>query len=126
MELLWSSWLLLPLLISTASSLRFDPGQVGFNLNENVTATDPLEYWGEWHNHTYFPSPKNWRVPFYTLFLDRYVNGDPSNDDANGTQYEHDVMSNQLRHGGDVRGLMDSFDYIEGMGIKVAHNIPPT
>lgn len=112
-------WVVLLLLIPAVTTLRYDPDQVGFNLNQNQTATDPLDYWGEWENHSYTASPENWRIPFYTLFLDRFVNGDPSNDDANGTQFEHDLLSNQLRHGGDVLGLMDSFDYIQGMGIQV-------
>lgn len=113
------------LLIQVTSALRYDPEQVGFNLNENETARDPMDYWGEWQNHSYYPSPDNWRIPFYTLFIDRFVNGDPANDDANGTQFEHDLLSNQLRHGGDVRGLMDSFDYIQGIGVKVdsAHDM---
>ncbi|KUL82805.1 hypothetical protein ZTR_09604 [Talaromyces verruculosus] len=99
-------------------ALAYTPDQVGFNLNENKTATNPLDYWGQWQDHEYHPSPSNWRMPFYTVFLDRFANGDPSNDDANGTQWEHDILSNQLRNGGDVRGLMDSFDYLQGMGIK--------
>ena len=109
------------LVIQVAKALIFDPEQVGFNLNENKTATNPLDYWGEWTGHQYHPSPENWRMPFYSLFLDRFVNGDPSNDNANGTQFEHDTFSNQLRHGGDVRGLIDSFDYLQGMGIQVQH-----
>lgn len=100
-------------------ALRYDLEQVLFNLNQNKTAQSPLDYWGEWDDHTYFPSPENWRIPTYTIFLDRFVNGDPANDDANGTQWEHDLMSNQFRHGGDVLGLVDSFDYLQGMGIKV-------
>ena len=39
-------------------------------------------------------------------------------DNANGTYFEHDLSSTQLRHGGDVRGFMDSLDYIQGMGVK--------
>jgi hypothetical protein len=42
------------------------------------------------------------------------------NDDINGTVYERDPQSNQLRHGGDLAGLIDSLDYIQGMGIKVS------
>jgi alpha-1,3-glucan synthase len=52
---------------------RYDPLQVQFNLNQNQSATNPLDYWGEWSNHTYNPSPSNWRFPFYTFFLDRYA-----------------------------------------------------
>ncbi|KAL8840879.1 MAG: hypothetical protein Q9170_001143 [Blastenia crenularia] len=106
-------------LITSSLALRYDSAQVAFNLNENKTATDPAQYWGSWgDDHKYHPSPSNWRFPFYTLFLDRFVNGDPSNDDANGTAFEHDLMGNQLRHGGDVAGFTDSLDYIQGMGIK--------
>lgn len=59
------------------SAYRFDPAYTKYNTNENKTAVDPLDYWGEWSGHSYTPSPSNWRFPFYTLFLDRFVNGDP-------------------------------------------------
>lgn len=97
----------------------YDEKLIHYNLNENETATNPADYWGEWPNHTYFPSPENWRFPIYTLFLDRFVNGDPTNDNINGTLFEHDLNSNQMRHGGDVAGLVDTLDYLQGMGIKV-------
>ena len=51
--------------------------------------------------------------------LDRFVNGDPNNDDINGTYFEHDLRSNQMRHGGDIRGLQNTLDYIQGAGFKV-------
>ena len=89
------------------------------SLNTNQTATNPLDYAGTWDGHTYQPSPDNWRFPVYTIFLDRFVNGDPSNDNANGSAYEHDLISNQFRNGGDIQGLVDSLDYLSGMGIKV-------
>jgi hypothetical protein len=104
---------------SLVRGLRFDPAYEKYNLNQNQAATTPLEYWGEWEDHDYHPSPKNWRFPFYTLFLDRFVNGDPTNDNANGTLFEQDIMSTQLRHGGDIDGLVDTLDYIQGFGIKV-------
>lgn len=58
-------------------------------------------------------------MPFYSLFLDRFVNGDPSNDNSNGTAFEVDMLSTQLRVGGDIAGLVDTLDYLQGMGIKV-------
>jgi alpha-1,3-glucan synthase len=111
------TWLLLS---SAALALRYDPEQVKFNLNTNRTAIHPLDYAGKWENHVFHPSPPNWRMPAYTVMLDRFVNGNPSNDNANGTQYEHDITQTQLRHGGDIRGLEDSLDYLQGMGIKVS------
>ena len=78
-----------------------------------------MDEWGEWENHTFNPSPKNWRVPFYVITLDRFVDGDPTNNDANETSFEHDWTSNQFRFGGDARGMMNNLDYLQGMGIKV-------
>ena len=102
-----------------AQSLRYDPSEADWNLNTNQAATSPLDYSGTWEDHTFQPSPENWRFPFYTLFLDRFVNGDPSNDDINGTLFEQDIMGTTMRHGGDLAGLVDTLDYIQGMGIKV-------
>ena len=101
-------------------ALRYDASEEKWNLNTNKRAVHPLDYSGdEFPKEFYTPSPDNWRMPFYTLFLDRWVNGDPYNDDINETMYETDHMSNQLRFGGDLTGLVDSLDYIEGLGIKV-------
>jgi alpha-1,3-glucan synthase len=107
------------LLITISRGLKYDPAYVQYNLNQNESAVDPLHYWGEWSGHEYTPSPENWRIPFYTLFLDRFVNGDPANDNINGTSFEHDTNSNQMRHGGDLQGLVDTLDYLQGMGVKV-------
>lgn len=135
---MWSSrfCVLGSFLIPLVAALQYSPDQVGFNLNENETATDPLDYWGEWPNHDYHASPSNWRMPMYTLMVDRFVNGyvsssepwavltqrsDPTNDNANGTQFEHDILSNQLRFGGDVQGLQDTLDYLQGTGVKTLY-----
>ncbi|KAF2641815.1 alpha-1,3-glucan synthase [Massarina eburnea CBS 473.64] len=108
-------------LFLSALALRYDPAHEGWNLNLNQTATAPLDYWGEWENHTFHPSPQNWRVPFYVLTLDRYVDGDPTNNEANGTNFEHDWNSNQFRFGGDAKGMMNNLDYLQGMGIKAVY-----
>lgn len=100
--------------------LKYTLSEVDYNLNANKTATNPADYWIEERtNHSYYPSPDNWRFPFYTVFLDRFVNGDPENDNANKTLFETDMMSTQIRNGGDLEGLVASLDYIAGMGIKV-------
>ncbi|KAK1758077.1 alpha-1,3-glucan synthase [Echria macrotheca] len=113
--------LLVSLLVTLTYGLRYDPAYVDYNLNQNQQAVNPLDYSAERPGHKYFPSPTDWRFPFYTLFLDRLANGDPSNDDINGTVYERDATSNQLRHGGDLQGLIDSLDYIQGMGMKAIY-----
>ena len=107
------------LLAVKVCSLRYDSTQVAYNINSNHSAHDALHYWGEWQDHQFNPSPSNWRLPFYTVLLDRFANGDPTNDDANGTHFEHDLTQTQLRNGGDIKGLQDSLDYLQGMGVKV-------
>ncbi|KAL4797044.1 hypothetical protein BDV19DRAFT_397901 [Aspergillus venezuelensis] len=110
---------LLVLLATTVTGWPYEKSLVDYNLNANKDAVSPAEYTAPtWPNHKYTPSPENWRFPFYTLFLDRFVNGDPTNDNINGTLFEHDLNSNQMRHGGDAEGLVDTLDYLQGMGIK--------
>ena len=102
------------------TGLKYDAKEAEYNLNTNRTAINPLHYNGSRaEGFEYMRSPQNWRFPYYTLFLDRFVNGDPTNDNANETLFETDMMSTQLRFGGDLAGLTDSLDYIAGMGIKV-------
>lgn len=110
-------WSILPFTFA----LRYDPSYVGYNLNENETAIEPRDYFGIRDNHTFFPSPTNWRIPFYALTLDRFVDGDPTNNEANGTVFEHNWMSNQFRFGGDVAGVLANLDYLQGLGIKAIY-----
>ncbi|KOC10533.1 alpha-1,3-glucan synthase Ags1 [Aspergillus flavus AF70] len=113
----------LALFATTVKAWPYEESLSAYNLNENKSATNPAQYWGEWPDHKgkYFPSPDNWRFPVYTLFMDRFVNGDPTNDNINGTLFEHDISSTQMRHGGDVAGLVDTLDYLQGMGIKAIY-----
>ncbi|KAL4883883.1 hypothetical protein BJY04DRAFT_226211 [Aspergillus karnatakaensis] len=108
-------------LVQLALCWPYDESLAKYNLNENKTAEGPIDYWGAWPDHEYHPSPDNWRLPTYTIFLDRIANGDPSNDNINGTTFEQVLTSNQMRHGGDLEGLLDSLDYIQGMGFKVIY-----
>ncbi|KAJ7582663.1 modular protein with glycoside hydrolase family 13 and glycosyltransferase family 5 domains [Mycena floridula] len=93
---------------------------VDYNINENKNASNPLEYSPSRPNSTYTPSPTNWRaLPIYTILLDKFADGDPSNNDYFGTMFENDHRETQLRYGGDLNGLVKKLDYLVGMGIKV-------
>lgn len=121
------AWLSAIALFSSSTTfvhgLKYTLSEVEYNLNVNKTATNPLDYSVE-ERTNYTASPANWRFPFYTVFLDRFVNGDPTNDNANETLFETDMRSTQIRNGGDLQGLVDSLDYIAGMGIKVNDTRP--
>ena len=76
-------WLLpLALCFFGAHALRYQDRYADWNMNMNQDATDPMDYYTIYDNHTYTASPENWRFPFYSFFLDRFVNGDPTNDNA--------------------------------------------
>ena len=97
----WLTWLVLGLITTEISiAAPWTPENAPYNINQNKNTQNPLEYSGVWENHVYFPSPQNWRFPFYTLFLDRFSDSDPSNNDYNKTMYEFDPTQIHFRHGG--------------------------
>lgn len=50
--------------------------------------------------------------PIYFVLVDRFWNGDPSNDG------QVDVGDPQAFHGGDLAGVRQKLDYLQGLGIK--------
>lgn len=123
--------LLLPyvlfLLLSTTTSVlghvynaTLDP----WNINKNQQATDVLDYTTTRKNTTYTQSPANWRaLPAYTILLDKWIDGEPDNNDFYGMIYEFDMRETQLRTGGDAAGLMDprGLDYLQGLGYQTIY-----
>ncbi|KAJ7111552.1 modular protein with glycoside hydrolase family 13 and glycosyltransferase family 5 domains [Mycena crocata] len=108
----------LSFLLVAASPYRDD--LIDYNLNQNQQATDPTQYTTSRPNKTYTPSPANWRaLPVYTILLDKFADGNPSNNDFFGTMFENDYRETQLRYGGDLKGLVSKLDYIYGMGVRV-------
>lgn len=69
-------------------------------------------------------------VPFYMTMIDRYANGDPSNDrgglDSGGPlQHGFDPTRQHFFHGGDLAGLAGKVDYLAGLGVKALWINPP-
>ncbi|NLZ99800.1 MAG: hypothetical protein GX924_02010 [Clostridiaceae bacterium] len=67
--------------------------------------------------------PGTWQGEFdfdeavvYFLLTDRFYNGDPTNDDPNGENY--DVSHPETYHGGDLQGIIDKLDYIQALGVN--------
>ena len=108
-------------LLSVASLVQASPYRddlTEYNINTNQNAQTPTDY-SATKRSSYFPSPPNWReIPFYTILLDKFADGDPANNDYFGTIYEWDWRETQLRFGGDLKGLVAKLDYLQGMGIR--------
>lgn len=94
-----------------------------WNINTNQDAgNNVLEYSTTRRTGSYTPSPTNWReLPFYTILLDKFADGDPSNNDFFNTTFENDWNELNLRFGGDVKGLQRRLDYLQGMGIRAIY-----
>lgn len=52
----------------------------------------------------------------YLITPDRFANGNPSNDNADGLKEKSNRENPGGRHGGDIQGIRDHLDYIEDMG----------
>ncbi|KAG2368619.1 glycoside hydrolase family 13/glycosyltransferase family 5 protein [Suillus spraguei] len=109
-------------LASVAYASPYRPDLTAYNLNVNQSAQDPTDYSTTRSNTTYTPSPKNWRsIPIYTVLMDKFADGDPSNNQYFQSPYEWDWRETQLRYGGDLAGLTKKLDYIQGMGMKAVY-----
>ena len=51
----------------------------------------------------------------YLITPDRFANGDPSNDNLEGATVNRERPGS--RHGGDIRGIINNFDYLQDLGI---------
>ncbi len=64
----------------------------------------------------YTPSPTDWRdQTFYMVMLDRFEDGDSTNDNYNGN-YQPSNWSGV--HGGDLKGVTEHLDYIKQLGVS--------
>lgn len=52
----------------------------------------------------------------YLITPDRFANGDPTNDDVKGMREKADRKFKGGRHGGDLEGIRQNLDYIQGLG----------
>ncbi|RXK40574.1 alpha-1,3-glucan synthase [Tremella mesenterica] len=117
---IFSILLLLPSIFAHVYNETLDP----WNINKAQDATDPLFYNTTRSNITYTKSPPNWRqIPVYTVLADKWMDGDPSNNDFFGLVHEYDHRETQMRAGGDARGLMDprGLDYIYALGYRAIY-----
>jgi alpha-1,3-glucan synthase len=114
----WTVWSFLSL-AGLSLAAPYSDDLVQYNINTNQNAQSPLNYTTSRSNTTYTPSPDNWRaIPFYTVLMDKFADGDPTNNDYFGTMFEYDWRETQLRAGGDLKGLVSKLDYLKGMGIR--------
>ena len=69
------------------------------------------------------PSPAWEEQVVYFVFTDRFNNGDLANDDQKGGEY--DPSNYDKYSGGDLQGIIDKLDYIQGLGATAVWITPP-
>lgn len=52
----------------------------------------------------------------YFMLTDRFANGDPTNDNPNGEDYN--TSHAESYHGGDFQGIIDNLDYLDELGVN--------
>lgn len=61
----------------------------------------------------------------YMLMPDRFANGDPSNDVVKGTRVNRVARDSMYaRHGGDLKGIENHFDYLKELGVTAIWPTP--
>ncbi|MCR4825065.1 MAG: cyclomaltodextrinase N-terminal domain-containing protein [Bacteroidales bacterium] len=60
----------------------------------------------------------------YLIMPDRFVNGDPANDETPDTIENPDPAAFFGRHGGDIQGIEDQLDYIADLGFTAIWSTP--
>lgn len=108
-------------LIASALAAPYNETYAAYNLNTNQNAQSPLDYDTDFVPQQYHPSPDNWRMPYYTILMDKFADGDPTNNDYFKTEFEWDWRETNFRFGGDLAGLESKLDYLAGMGIKAIY-----
>jgi neopullulanase len=53
----------------------------------------------------------------YLIMPDRFANGDPTNDEPADAPGSHDRAKARAYHGGDLRGIREHLDYLQGLGV---------
>lgn len=86
-------------------TLQPAPGSNGLLLLESAETAGPAAF--DWHNAT-----------VYFVLVDRFANGDPSNDNSYGRQQDG-MQEIGTFHGGDLRGLTGKLDYLQRLGVNV-------
>ncbi|MFI2813004.1 glycoside hydrolase family 13 protein [Microbulbifer zhoushanensis] len=94
-----------------------EPGTVAIRLQEDGIPHSSFDY--ELRTRTAPPRGERGFDSSDAIYLvtpDRFANGDPGNDTAEGVQEGLDRDAPGGRHGGDIAGMRAALDYIEGLG----------
>ncbi|MDX1283995.1 MAG: alpha-amylase family glycosyl hydrolase, partial [Draconibacterium sp.] len=101
--------------LKLAKDLKPGNFDIQFKQGNKVVDTYTYEFW-ERKKGSAERQGFNTSDVIYLITPDRFVNGDTSNDEVNGMREGLDRADKWGRHGGDLRGIINSLDYLQEMG----------
>ena len=114
------------LFIDLSFSSRVQPGKVPLSLRRSGYPVIGLEYeLKERQKEAAAYKGFDATDVIYLITPDRFANGNPDNDIIPGMKEQGvDRTDDYARHGGDIRGMIDHLDYIDGMGFTAIWPTP--
>jgi len=105
------------LFVDLKLSADIQPGtfDIHFTVGKKEVATYSYELWERTSNSANREGFNSSDV-IYLITPDRFANGDPSNDAVEGMKEGLNRNDKWGRHGGDIRGIINSLDYLKEMG----------
>ena len=113
------------LFINLLLSETVSPGTMRIEFTENgkTRASYQYEFKQRKNDSSLFQGFDNSDV-IYLLMPDRFSNGDPSNDNAENMKEKADRTNPNGRHGGDIKGITNHFDYLNELGVTAIWTNP--
>ncbi len=97
--------------------------QIAFKQNSNRTFTQEFEF-RERRSGSAERKGFDASDVIYLIMPDRFANGDPSTDSHPEMTEKANRTDPGGRHGGDIRGIINQLDYIQGLGATAIWNTP--
>lgn len=114
------------LFVTLSIGKKAKPGTIDITLQAaegGATTTVPYEL-RERRSHSQFRTGFSSDDAVFLVMPDRFANADPTNDTVDGMAEKADRNEPYGRHGGDLRGVIDHLDYIQGLGMTALWMTP--
>ncbi len=114
------SWLFVEIEITRNAS----PGTFPIRITKGSAPVGVVYFTLKPRQYDYTPLPITGADAIYQIVPDRFVNGNPANDNVTGLFEQADRSNPSGVHGGDIAGLSKAIDYLKDLGITTIELTP--
>jgi glycosidase len=112
------------LFVEIEISQNASPGIVPIRIARATTLVGTFNFTLNIRQENYSPLPITGADAIYQIVPDRFVNGNPSNDNIGGLYEQADRSNPSGVHGGDIAGLSNTISYVKDLGITAIELTP--